>query len=607
MRLKLALTQRINDSKAKQRLPLPLNRKLGQAVTDDSSMPVDIPSDTPKAKRLMSPVLDASFNLSNAHNIGLNLSAQNHAKLLAKYWASLNQANRLICHSYFGKVNHFYHLGNAQYYAIGQYHLLAGQQHYWVKQFVLYANQQTFQISPSVSYCSLSDFAQHHGTLLHGKTQCKISKSVLYQNGYNYQKSSRLIVNQHTAKTQPAVIVPCRHYPIEENQSTIQPNACRIRPPSSQLPIALNRRKNQRHSDRLPLRLACWHDQAEDVANIPLSRSYIMLNTISATLAGIQIDPLNFDIKTDMNSYCWSGNVEITAKDYQKIKAKLDVERGKEPILNININGFMFGIIAEEQSHSRQFGKTTHRISGRSITARLGADYAKIMGDLQRQDLYASQLARQTLENSGVEWVVNVDDWLIPSHSYSTAEKTPIAVLGDIAKACGGFLVSHANQAQISIKKRWQVPAWDLATAKPNRIIPLDVIRQINSQKRTAARFNTVTLTGQKEAGMVYRQQQSRDLDAPVQDNPLFTERNAIVPAGIAVLSESGTHQDESLTLRWANKFNLPLAELGEIWQVNDIDGAWKGIVTAVNVNVRLENDVPTVWQNVSLDRYLDV
>lgn len=62
--------------------------------------------------------------------------------------------------------------------------------------------------------------------------------------------------------------------------------------------------------------------------------------------------------------------------------------------------------------------------------------------------------------------------------------------------------------------------------------------------------------------------------------------------------------------MRWADKYNLPLAELGQVWQINDkvgnVDDAWRGIVRAVSVDVKVDNGVPSVWQVVEVDRYLD-
>lgn len=70
------------------------------------------------------------------------------------------------------------------------------------------------------------------------------------------------------------------------------------------------------------------------------------------------------------------------------------------------------------------------------------------------------------------------------------------------------------------------------------------------------------------------------------------------------VLSDSGTHMSMTITTRWTDKYNLPLAVVGDIWQIND-DGGYKAVVVSVEVQIKVENDVPTVWQVVGLDRYM--
>ena len=207
------------------------------------------------------------------------------------------------------------------------------------------------------------------------------------------------------------------------------------------------------------------------------------------------------------------------------------------------------------------------------------------------------------------DWDIN--DWLIPANQYAVTGKTPITVIADIAQACGGFVNSHPNEPTLSLKPRWKKPAWELATATPDVVIPADVIRQINDSKRVNTRYNTVTLNSAVDGGHVFRQTQGRDREAPVQNHPLYTDRDVIIPAGTAILSDSGTHGDYTLTMRWADKYDIALAELGQIWQINDTvtggDGAWRGIVTAVSITVKLEDGAPVVLQTVNLDRYMDV
>lgn len=406
-------------------------------------------------------------------------------------------------------------------------------------------------------------------------------------------------------KVQHAVLVPDRYYPIPIPPPVKPPNVCRIRPPSNELTLRMSRQRRGLLSSNLPLSLTCWHDDPPQA--IPNLRSYIVHNIITANVGGIAIDPLSFGIKADMDGYYWQGNIAITAKDYAKIKSKLDVPRGSEPMINVTVNGFPLSFIAEDQQRSRQFAQQTYSLSGRSITARLGADYAVSQGGLIDQASYVSQIASQQLNGLSIsilDW--NINDWLVPAAAYSVAGKTPIAVLADIAKAAGGFLTSHPSEPTVSLKPRWKVAAWDMATVTPDVIVPADVIRQINDQKRVNPRYNTVRLNSASDGAEVYRQTQGRDAEASTQDHPLYTDRDAMLPAGTAILSDSGTHGDYTIKLRWADKYNLPLAQLGEIWQFNDPEGAWRGVITGVSVDVDQDNDAPTVWQSITIDRYLD-
>ncbi len=409
------------------------------------------------------------------------------------------------------------------------------------------------------------------------------------------------------SKTQKAVPVPCRYYPIKKNtDKKQQQRTCKIRPPSHQLPLPLTRNKTLRPSLSLPLPLQCWHD--DEIIITPNLTSYLMHNTITATLGGIKIEPLSFSIKTDIDSYCWQGSIEISPDDYQKIKEKLNVERGNEPLINTTINNYQFSLLAEEQSRSRQFVNHSYSLSGRSLSARLGADYAPARGGMVTLDNYARQIVDEQLNETPITLdEFAIADWLIPAHSYSMANKSMIAVINEIAEASGGFVYSDPSQAKISLKKRYKQPAWELATSNADVVIPLDMIKQIDDSKRVEPRYNTVTLTSNSEGGIVYREEQGRDLTAPVANNNLFTDRDCIVDKGVQILSDSGTHIDYQLTLPFASKYQIELAKLGDIWQIDDSEGAWRGIVTSVAIDVKVSDGVPVVWQNVGIDRYCDV
>lgn len=405
-----------------------------------------------------------------------------------------------------------------------------------------------------------------------------------------------------STKVQHAVSVPDRYYPIPIPPPVKPPNVCRIRPPSSELPLRMSRQRRGLLSSNLPLSLTCWHDDPPLI--IPSLRTYIMHHTITANIGGISVSPFGFNIKTDMDSYCWSGGVSISPDDHAKIKHKLDVDIGLEPMINVMLNDMQFAIIAENSSRSRQFGRTSHNLDGRSITARLGADYAVPNDRLFDQANYASQIVNQQLQDLPFTANFDIDDWLIPASTYAVSNKTPIGVIMDIAEAAGGFVESHPTDAAISIKKRWKINAWELATATPDVTIPADVIKSATDKTNKNTRYNTVTLIGDIEAHEIFRATQGRDIAAPMLSNALFTAREVTVSKGSSVLSDSGTHSIQSLDL--ISDDSIPLAQLGQIWQVNDTDGAWRGVITGVALDCKVVNETPNVDQTITIDRYMD-
>lgn len=472
--------------------------------------------------------------------------------------------------------------------------------------FVPIFSQDVVKLSPTVGFVGCAvEKAKHTANFYHCQNP-SVQGVKLFNSGISFAKKTASLANCQGNTILPAVPVPCRYYPIAENQAD-KPiiRRCRIRPNADRLPFGLHRMHGDLPSNQLPFRLNCWHDDSPDI--IPSLGVYIVKNTVTATLGGIAFSPMSFSIKTDMNSYCWSGNVELSASQYAKIKEKLDSERGNEPLITVDINGFLFSMIAEEVSRSRAFVNHSYSISGRSVTARLGADYAKAVTDIVKLDNYASQLIHSQLANLpfSIERF-EIADWLIPANSYAMNNKTPIAVINDVASACGGFVYSDPNLPTLHLQKRWKVNAWELATANADVVLNVDVVKSIHDQKRQNPRYNTVTLVGGKQAGEVYRQRQGRDLIAPIESDDLYTDRDCFIAKGSQILSDSGCHADYTLVMRWADKYRVKLAELGQIWQINDPEGAFKGVVNRVAVDVKLENDVPTVWQTVGIDRYMD-
>ena len=615
-RLPLPLSRLISEQPPSNALPLGMTRKLGTVTGSyvppvivppvdptDPTDPVDPPEYAPPLTALSSCISNMITGVStinhcrdwhhNGHDIANDRNVmRTDAINIAQRYAMLQRG--LIA------------IANPSATLTSQVFELAVDARISYIAFIPIYNERAFKHSSTIGY---TRYASVHSAKVAHYRNCKtlpLEPAVNFATRAGHKVHGVGIDSRQSVKIQHAVPVPDRYYPIPE-PPIVAPNtnACRVRPPSSDLPLRMSRKRGGLLPSNLPLSLTCWHD--DPPPSIPNLRSYIVHNVIMATIGGIAVDPLSFNIKTDMNSYYWQGNIDITAKDYSRVKAKLDAPRASEPTINVTINGFTFSFIAEDQQRSRQFAQHAHSISGRSITARLGADYAVSQGGLIDQASFVSQIAAQQLNGLSVsilDW--DIPDWLVPANAYSVAGKTPIAVLADIAKACGGFLTSDPSQATVSLKPRWKSAAWDVATATPDVTVPTDVIRQISDQKRVNPLYNKVLLISDSESGGVYRLGQARDSEAPTQDHALYTDRDAIIAAGKAILSDSGTHGDYTLKQSWTDKYSIPLAELGQIWQINDPEGAWRGVITSVSVSVDQDNDAPTVWQTASIDRYLD-
>ena len=603
--LPLPLTKKLSEQPPSSALPLSLNRKLGtlDAVIVTPTDPVE----PPKPKRYISGIgMALSAKQVSSVDIAQGTSELRLAIAIAETAKAYRQMGVNVADDYWSLLKPFINLGNATDAHYSDVINLANQFDSRWLQYVLLGNATRINVSNTVGLATsvLNDNAKVVG--FETRQTEPLQPAIDLATSLVNNEHGVFVGGQHGSRTQHAVPVPWRYYPIDEPPPPPAVFACRIRPPSSQLPLNLTRKRNGLPSSALPLPLMCWHDQAPEF--VPDLRSYIVHNTVTATIGGIAIDPIDFNIKTDMQSYCWQGGIKISDSQYQRIKSKLDAERGNEPLVIVVVNGVSYSFIAEDISRNRVFGNYSYSISGRSSTARLGQDYAHSRGGTIDQDLYASQIMQMQLADLPFTLErFDVKDWLIPAGTFNVSNQSPISIISQLATACGGTAISHPSEPKLSIIKRWKKPAWELATATADLVVPMGVIQSISDQKRVSPRYNTVTLIGRTEASEVYRSQQGRNLIAPVDNSYLNVDRDAVVPRGIQLLSDSGNHGLYTLKMRVADKYNMPLAELGQILQISDPEGAWKGVVTGVSLDIGRDNDAISVWQTVNIDRYLDV
>ncbi|WP_107919396.1 hypothetical protein [Neisseria elongata] len=403
----------------------------------------------------------------------------------------------------------------------------------------------------------------------------------------------------------PPAAVPCEWYDIPVPPKP-EPDTyiCGKRPPFNRLPLPLTRRHIAHHAHHIPLPFAC-----RTRAFTPVLKVYMIHHRISATFDdGQPLELLSASFTADTSGYCWQGSLTVPSDDF----ARLGIDaraKGKEAVITVTIDNESFVILAEEYRDNRAFADKSYTVTGRSVTARLGADYAAQRGGLIANPVYARQIADQILKYTGVTvkaW--QAADWLIPGGVYSTEGKTPTAVLNELADAAGAFVYSHPSLPEISVLPRRKTPAWQEADALPDTTVPAAVITKISGSRSVRAEANGVFVYAEHDKGRaadVHKKGSSREPRAAALTSVLYTDLTVLEAAGIAALNEAGTHKSENVTLPVADQYALPRAELGQIWQIQEPSGNWQGTVTGVTLNVDIENDAPVVMQTVTIDRYL--
>lgn len=606
-RLPLTLKRRINEQPPSTRLPLTLGRKLGEI---DSGHPI-IPPTPPvtPVKRRMMVMSEHHISIETGRIVSHCLSDGVLTAQLSYLWQNKQKIAQAVAYCKMYLTAPFVPL------AYSRIIRADGGMVFWHCQFIPSGQAVHYQSCKSLTTAAIFGYSNCFGLgiIALSLQQChtaKTTQAVSFGEAQTQSQRGYFLAECRSLNTSPTYAVPCRFYPIPEPPIPPSVQACRIRPPSYRLPLALKQKTHKIQgfsSSALPFNLRCWHDDAPDI--IPSLRAYIMHHTISATIAGIHINPISFHIKTEMSGFCWQGQIEISQEEYLKLQPKLNVAKGLEPLLVVTIDDVQFCIICEHITHQRRFAHHSVSLSGRSLSARASSDYSFAQA-MQNTDLYASQLVRAQLTNLPITidtWAVA--DWLIAQDTYTGNDKAPIAIINDIAQACGGFIYSHPSKPSISLLPRYKVAAWALATSKPDKVISIDSVLTMTDTKRVNPRYNTVTLVGADQGGIVYREREARDQDAPIVDNALIYDKTCIMQAGIAALSDSGAHSQISLEMPFFGAHAL--AVLGDIWQVNDVvagqNVAWMGIVQNVSIDAKVSDGVPTVTQTVGLDRYEDV
>ena len=304
------------------------------------------------------------------------------------------------------------------------------------------------------------------------------------------------------------------------------------------------------------------------------------------------------DYSTDRSSWSWSYNLSIPFYE----KSKTEPINGQPVILKIMINGNEHRMLLENISRSRQFGKETYKLSGRSPTALLDAPYAPTRSFTQENERSSVQLVQAELDRVNSDIVLNWElidalGWILPPESLSYSNLTPIAAIKLIVEAAGGFIYSEPASNTLTIKARYKKTWWDsIEIDEYDRVIPESIVTDQSTNYEPYPDYNGIFLTNDRngDTGQVKRVGTAGDVLQESINSPLLTSTTVMHSKGREVLAKAGLVESHSFLMPITQQIGMCLP--GELVAFN---GDWWGIVDGVSGSFTHK----LVNQTVSIER----
>lgn len=337
------------------------------------------------------------------------------------------------------------------------------------------------------------------------------------------------------------------------------------------------------------LALVCPYQRQTYV--VPTRRSYIVVTTASlARLSdGANIPCASLSLSIDADSWGWQFSARCPA-------SALPLLDGGP--LRARINGVDWHVVVDTVARARQFPGEQITLTGRGLAAELAAPLAVSTTRVSTAQRTAQQLAAEALP---AEWSLDwqAPDWLVPAGAWSH-QGTPIEAVLAVAGAVRAVVQAARAERTIAVLPRWPVAPWDLPTATPDVVLPLNPVVTLSESRSEAAPLNAVYVSGTAQGivARVWRSGTAGDLLASQVSDALITATEAARARGIAELAAGGEQAEVQIELPLAPAASLPLLEIGQIVQVGE-SPAWLGLVRGSAVTA----DGASARQRVTLDR----
>lgn len=333
---------------------------------------------------------------------------------------------------------------------------------------------------------------------------------------------------------------------------------------------------------------------------IPVLRIYMQVHTLTAHLLPSMepVQLLDATISTNDDSFCWS----LSASGPEHLMEQLAPADGLPARLQVSIDGIPFVFAVMSTPRSRAFAKHRVKVEGLSVTTLLADPYMPCQVWTPTAAMTAQQLAMQALEFTGVGLDWQITDWQVPAGAFSF-QGTPLQAVQRVAASVNAVVRSHRTAEQLIIAPRYPVLPWEWADATPDVHMPPDVIVTDDLKPEPRAEYNAVYVTGGPVGGVqghVVRALSARDKLAPQIQDDLITHADAARMRGSWELAASGNKLLHTINMPVLTGGTNPgVLQPGQLLEVPDLDGTWRGLVRSVSVSAAL----PKVRQQVTVER----
>jgi hypothetical protein len=337
------------------------------------------------------------------------------------------------------------------------------------------------------------------------------------------------------------------------------------------------------------------------------ARFYMTAHTIYAQRLPDLADVPIFDatVSADSGSYCWT----LSATGPQSLFAQLAPVDGLPVQLRLTLDGIPWVFAVDAIGRTSAFGKTGVSISGRSVTALIGAPYLRATTRSNTEPRLAQQLALEALQYSGVDLDWGLTDWLVPTAAWSH-QGTPLDAVQAIAQAAGGYLQSHRSAAALLTRHPYSQRTgdnpgapWGWMTGPADVELAPDAIITEGVDRRDGPDINAVYVSGTTQGvlAQVKRTGSAGDKLGAMVTDALITDAAAARQRGLAILGTAGPQYNVRMDLPVLTGVGQPgVLDVGQLVQINTTV-PWRGRVRAVSVAAKS----PSLRQSITLERHL--